>query len=118
MSERFQDRLSVQRYRQDQPVELRLDDQPLGAGLQIPERLFRRLELLARAYELQVLTLVAGVDETELNTQQAASLVDELDFIGQVTADPLLQQVLPGLVRVARRCAQGLAHRLVIDRAG
>ncbi len=40
MSERFQDRLSVRRYREDQPVVLRLDGQLLGAGLEIPERLF------------------------------------------------------------------------------
>jgi hypothetical protein len=57
---------------------------------------------------------MAPIGQTELKSQQAASLVDELDFIGQVTTDPLLQQVLPGLAKVARRFAQGIAHRLVL----
>lgn len=68
----------------------------------LSERLFRRLVLIGAAYELHLLPLL-GEDAT-LNAVQADGLLTELDFVGDLVADPALASVLNVFTPLVRAC--------------
>ena len=56
----------------------------------IPERIGQRLLALAQAYELHQLSTLEPHAQNRLNSQQAASLVEELDFLFERVNDEAL----------------------------
>ena len=68
----------------------------------LSERLFRRLVLIGAAYELHLLPLL-GEDAT-LNAVQAEGLLEELDFVGGLVADPALAALLNRLAPLVSEC--------------
>ena len=73
-----------------------------GREVWLSERLFRRLMLIGRAYELHLLPLLE--QDTTLNSVQADSLLGELDFIRTVVADAAITSVLNELAPLVRTC--------------
>lgn len=67
-------------------------------ALWLSERLFQRLTLVARAYELHTLPLLGGLEPVTLTRPMCDSLMGELGFITDRLNDP-----------VARETAQVLA---------
>ncbi|SRR6266540_3430523 len=115
--ERYEDRLESSSYANDEVV---------GAGpsgradydgwVWIPERLFSRMQHLAKAYEFHVLTRLDPYGRNSLNVEQVESLLDEVEFIGRVVEDEALRVQLERLraVAVAVRGA-GPRTELVIE---
>ncbi len=82
----------------------------------IPDRLFARLQLLAKAYELHLLPVLDSHSKNELTRPQAEALVDELTFIDSVVGDHLLAGYTRRLIELAERCARSpTEERLVIE---
>ena len=93
MNDRFADRLDPGTYASDEPVGAGTTDDYSG-WVSIPERLFHRMQHLARAYDLHILPGLDPYERNELDYERAASLVDELQFLGQVVTDrALLEQI-------------------------
>jgi hypothetical protein len=72
----------------------------------MPEDLFGRLVLLAKAYDLHQLSALDPYGPTELNSEQARRLAEEAHFIAGVVNDPLLAPHLAAVGRVADYCWQ------------
>ncbi len=87
--ERFADRLAAERYGDDPPVGIFEVDPGEPDALWISERLFERLVLVARAYELPVLPRLGGMERVGLVREQAESLLDELEFVAGRLNDDL-----------------------------
>ncbi len=89
MSDRFADRLDPATYAQDEPV---------GAGtstdysgwVYVPDRLFDRIQHLARGYDLHILPGLHLNHRNDLERDRTTSLIDELEFLAEVTNDPAL----------------------------
>lgn len=78
-----------------------------GDEVWIPERLWVRLRSIGQGYELHMLGVLRGqVEATVLNEQQAAGLLDELDFVHTVVADPALLEQIEAVRPVVARAAQ------------
>jgi hypothetical protein len=80
-ADRFADRLTEQTYVDDEPVGVFEADPSEQVALWISERLFHRLVLIARAYELHVLPMLGGTERITLGRAQCESLLDELEFV-------------------------------------
>lgn len=63
----------------------------------LPERMMDRIRHVARAYELHLLPLVEA-ESTYFNAKQASNLIDELEFVREVVADPYLHQCAAQLI--------------------
>jgi hypothetical protein len=100
VSDRFGDRLDPATYAQDEPV---------GAGtspdfsgwVYVSDRLFARMQHLARAYDLHVLPGLHPYDRNELDHDRTASLIDELEFLTEVVNDPVLLEAITVLRNAA-----------------
>lgn len=94
----FADRLEAETYRDDDGrvgvFEVAASD---ADALWLSERLFRRLTLVAQAYELHTLPLLGGVDAVTLTKPMCASLVDELGFITDRLDDQLAHDTAQAL---------------------
>ncbi len=77
----FADRLRADSFVNDPVVGIYGSDPAEGSAAWVPERLFARLALVARAYELRVLPLLGGSEPLTLNREMIESLIDELDFL-------------------------------------
>ncbi|MEI6404034.1 MAG: hypothetical protein WCP59_17810 [Actinomycetota bacterium] len=88
--DRFADRLDAGTYTDDPVVGVYSEDPGEASSLWVPERLFDRLVLLARAYGLHTLPLLGESEPVRLNGPMIASLVDELDFVRARVDDPLV----------------------------
>lgn len=100
--ERYEDRLQPSSYANDEPVGAGPDGRADYEGwVWIPERLFSRMQHLAQAYELHVLTRLDPYGRNSLNREQVESLLDELEFIGRVVDDEALRVQLERLREVA-----------------
>lgn len=86
----FADRLEAQTYRDDAGLvgvyEVEASD---ADALWLSERLFRRLTLVAQAYELHTLPLLGGMRPVMLTKPMCASLLDELGFVTDRLDDQL-----------------------------
>jgi hypothetical protein len=80
-TDRFMDRLTEQSYVDDARVGVFEADPSEQDALWIAQRLFDRLVLIARAYELHVLPMLGGTQRITLGRAQCESLLDELEFI-------------------------------------
>jgi hypothetical protein len=93
VSDRFGDRLDPAAYAQDEPV---------GAGtspdfsgwVYVSDRLFDRMQHLARAYDLHVLPGLHPYNRNELDHDRTASLIDELEFLTEVANDRALLEAI------------------------
>lgn len=99
MTDRFADRLAPETYRSDEPWGISLVEagRPVDWTESmpdehdaIPERIGQRLLALAQAYELHQLSTLEPHAQNRLNSQQAASLVEELDFLFERVNDEAL----------------------------
>lgn len=110
----FEDRFDAGRYRDDPTVGVFCE--PAGIETWVPERVYRRLLLLGKAYELHYLDFIPGDSEPRyLNSTQAAGLVDELEFLAGVVEDSLLKSAVAEILKVvgvAVRCGEDQALRV------
>lgn len=89
----FADRLDAKTYRDDDGGVAVYGLMPSDAdALWLSERLFRRMVLVAQAYELHTLPLLGGMDPVVLSRPMCASLIDELGFVTYRLNDPLIHQ--------------------------
>jgi hypothetical protein len=87
--EHFADRLTADRYADDEPVGIFETDPSEPNALWISDRLFGRLVLVARAYELHVLPMLGGTERITLGREQCESFLDELEFVAERLHDEL-----------------------------
>jgi hypothetical protein len=104
-NERFADRLDAATYEDDPTVGIYRADPDEPSSLWVPERLFARLVLVARAYNLHTLPLLGGSEPVSLNRPMIGSLVDELDFVRQRLDDGL---AAAWAVQIAERANRAL----------
>lgn len=94
----FADRLEARTYQDDDGLvgvyEIEASD---ADALWLSERLFQRMTLVARAYELHTLPLLGGTDPVTLSRPMCASLVDELNFVTDRLNDPLAHETAQAL---------------------
>lgn len=101
---RYDDRLDLARYERDGPVGVGPGHEPESyeGWVWIPERLFARMCFIAAAYEFHVLPGLDGYDRNTLRPEQVETLLDEVEFIGNLVEDPALLEQLEKLRRVAQ----------------
>lgn len=97
----YADRLDTQRYADDPVVAVHGGDPAAEDTVWLPERLFARLTLVARAYELPVLPLLGGPDPVALGRALCESVVEEVEFVADRLDDPLLHRTARLLVDAA-----------------
>jgi len=124
MAERFADRLVPDTYRDDEPwaVALVQTGRPVDWGsalpdeeAYIPERIAERLLALGRAYGLHYLSALDGRRQNRLNADQAAGLVDEVQFVLRVVDDLALREHLRPLLDFAERCGRSRDIDLLLE---
>jgi hypothetical protein len=108
--DRFSDRLDAETF-SDGPVVGVFESNPSEQdALWLSERLFGRLVLVAKAYELHTLPLLGGTDPVRLGRAQCQSLLDELTFVADRLNDPLAvdaaQSISNYVYRRAHRAGQ------------
>jgi hypothetical protein len=110
----YKARLSAAYFSSDEPIAVVLvpsgesvnwQTEPDGA-IWIPERLFSRLKHLAAAYELHLLTTVDLTSATRFNHLQCQCISAELDFLGTITCDPLIADLIARIRPSIERCAR------------
>jgi hypothetical protein len=115
---RNDDRFLAETYANDEPVGVGLSSEivagPSSYRLWIPERLFARLQFLAKAYELHLLPVLDPHGKNELNRPQAEALADELTFINAFVGDDLLASYIGRLAELAERCARSPGEELLV----
>lgn len=87
--DRFSDRLDAENFSDDPVVGVFESDASEQDALWLSERLFGRLVLVAKAYELHTLPLLGGTDPVRLGREQCQTLLDELAFVADRLDDPL-----------------------------
>jgi hypothetical protein len=88
-SQRFADRLSADTYTGDPLVAVYESSLDEADAVWLSERLFMRLALTAKAYELHTLPLLGGTEPVRLHPAQCEALLDELQFVADRLNDPL-----------------------------
>lgn len=108
MDARYGDRFDASAFADDEPVEVRGYRGSRRASTYdehvMPEALFGRLVLIAKAYSLHQLSNLDPYGPTELNPEQARRVADESAFIAGVVNDPLLAPHAEAVQRVADYC--------------
>ena len=101
----FADRFDSGTYADDPKVGVFTNEPP--TDLWMPERVFHRLRYLGLAYELHLLPLVDGTEDSiYFNSLQAGVLAEELTFVGETVSDPVLVEYLIALVNMAEQAAR------------
>ena len=114
MSDRFADRLDPATYAQDEPVGAGTSDDYSG-WVYVPDRLFERIQHLARAYDLHVLPGLDPYHRNELDHDRTTGLIEELEFLGDVVNDPPLLKAIEVLRNAASLAARNpLASRMFL----
>jgi hypothetical protein len=122
--EELADRLTGERYGNDEPVGITIVDHghrtswraPPEETVWVPERLFCRIQSLAGAYELRILPHIDIYHATRLNREQCEALETELDFIRGLTRDPLLPPHIDRILDITRTCLGiGGSHELEFE---
>jgi len=100
--DRFADRFDARGY---------ADDEPIGIGLSS--------EAVGSAYRLHVLgALLQRGQLIRSNAVQCEGLLDELAWIGEVLADPLVAELIPRIEHLAAACARSPDEHLLVDLEG
>lgn len=90
----FADRLEAKTYQDDDGLVGVYERDPSETDAQwLPERLFQRLTLVARAYELHTLPLLGGYEPVTLSRPMCQSVIDELGFVTDRLNDPLAHEI-------------------------
>ncbi len=66
----------------------------------LPERILLRGWVIGRAYDLPLMSALEYGQDTTLNVPQASRLADEIEFVIEVTNDPLLSRHLMAVYAV------------------
>lgn len=90
VSPKFDDRLDAATYADDVHVGVYERDPSESDSLWLSERLFARLVLIAKAYELRTLSWLGGADPVRLGRSQCEDLLDEVAFVANRVDDRLL----------------------------
>ena len=99
------DRFDSGTYADDPKVGVFTNEPP--ADIWMPERVFHRLRYLGLAYELHLLPLVHGTEDSIcFNSLQAGVFAEELAFLGETVNDPVLAEYLNALVKMAEQAAR------------
>ena len=92
------DRFATDEYAEDEPVAFMVcatgAEPDLAVAVNVPERLFRRAQSIATAYELHLLPAVDVYADTRLSGAQLSTFQDEVVFLRSVIRDPLLDDHL------------------------
>jgi hypothetical protein len=121
MASSYQDRVSVDAFKDDVECEVRLepnpkDDSTTGSNAWIPERLLARLRCLGLAYELPLLSRLPSNGQTSYPEVQLAVLEDELVFLFEVVSDEaLLRATLPVRDLIGRAKQDPRGWSLVVE---
>jgi len=122
MNEKFRKLTNPDEFSGDEPVEFAAVDKgllpgPIDSGLwvNISERLWQRLLSYGAAYELHFTQVVEPVIDTVLMPEQCESLVEELEFLAEITDDLAFKQALSVIVGVANKVTNRKNMRLVIS---
>lgn len=102
MAEAYADRFQPERYAHEEPVAVRWRNKIWS----IPISLFARIQFLAQAYQLHLLPALEIYATSRLNTQQVATLLEELIFIRGLVDDPALRPHLDSWIVVAQACVR------------
>jgi hypothetical protein len=95
---RFADRLDPGTYAADDGTVGIFESDPSEAdAVWISDRLFRRLVLLAEAYELHALPLLNSSEPVHLNRARCESVLEELEFIAERVDDAPAVATVQGL---------------------
>lgn len=97
MTPDYADRFSAERFADDPPVHLYRCDrtEPADSGLWISDRMWDRIRKIGAAYEMHLLPLLDGsTDPLFLNKTQCKGLEAELRFVGELVADPLVENLV------------------------
>lgn len=114
MARTFDDRFDPSTFENDEPVHVwGIEVYGPEGELWISERLWSRLCMVAGAFELHLLPLLAGPsspameDKVMLNGKQCEGLLDEIAFVGRVLDDPLVREQLAALAPLVRSASRG-----------
>jgi hypothetical protein len=106
----YQSLFDPSRYDANEPVEVRAYRGPRRASVfrehLVPEDLFSRALMLARAYELHQLSALDPYGPFELNKEQARRISEEAAWLAALVNDPLLEPHLHGVRKAADFCWQ------------
>jgi hypothetical protein len=72
----------------------------------VPDRLFDRIQHLARAYDLHILPGLHPDHRNELDHDRTAGLIDELEFLAEIFKDPALLEAIATLRDAASQAAR------------
>jgi len=116
--DRYRDRTDSSTYQRDEPVGVgpEAGDSNYDGWIWIPERLFARMQHIARAYELHVLSRLDPYDRNVLGREQTETLVDEIEFISEILQDEALTGELQRFRGVALHVArQPMRISLIVE---
>jgi hypothetical protein len=104
----YQDRFLGKSYSGDEPVcfGIRQNGSDTQWLAEMPENLFVRCQLIARAYSLHLLPSINYNESISLDRTQCQGLIEELEFIQFVVNDPLLETYLRPLKEIVLQCAR------------
>lgn len=108
--ETYRDRFAAERYAADESVSFAAS----GRFWAIPERLFSRAQQIGAAYELRLLPAIDIHQPTALSRDQCRALADEVTFIREVVADPLLQRHLTEIQELAAVCWRSATDQALV----
>ncbi len=117
--DRFADRFDARGYADDEPIGIGLSSEAVDDRLFVPTPIFDRLLAVGSAYRLHVLG--ARLQRGQLillNAVQCEGLLDELAWIGEVLADPLVAELIPRIEHLAAACARSPDEHLLVDLEG
>jgi hypothetical protein len=108
--ERYGDRIKPSTYETDEVVGVGPASQAdrYEGWIWIPERLFARMQHIATAYALHVVPNLKPNGRNALGREQTEGLLDEIEFIAEVTADPALHEQVGRMREVALRTVRAL----------
>lgn len=117
LPEQFNDRFDGDTYSSDEPVRVWLvEEYGPDNEFYVSESLWRRVRLIASAYDLHLLPLLDGsTDPVFLNAKQCETLVDESTFIGSVVDDDLVQTLADRLRGMAIRARGASKNALGVE---
>lgn len=106
--DRFPDQFDARRYHEDEPVGFtaHIATRERLGPVDLPERIFLRLQSIATAYELHLLRTIEVYGTTKLNGVQCQVLAGELEFVADVVKDPLLLEYVGHLMPLVLACGR------------
>jgi hypothetical protein len=112
----FADRFDPTTYEDAEPIGIGIESSPVDDWLFVPAPIFDRVLAIGAAYDLPTLgQLIARGQVTSLDATQCEGLLQELEWVGTLLADPLVVKVVRQISRLAAICTRTRDEHLVFD---